>query len=103
LHASKRRIVQQDKPKKLLVGLDQGFRQFLSLFYLPHMEYEGYWFSDEKNEKKNIADFYVLGLFMTKNMISAKKKNLYVTHQGRCRCHRSQKFVPHLLPPLYEL
>jgi hypothetical protein len=28
------------------------------------------WFSDEKNEKKIIADFHVLGLFMTKNMIS---------------------------------
>jgi hypothetical protein len=30
-----------------------------------------YWFCVEKNEKKNIADFHVLGLFMAKNMISA--------------------------------
>jgi hypothetical protein len=33
------------------------------------MEYEGvYWFSGEKNEKKTIADFHVLGLLWLKNM-----------------------------------
>jgi hypothetical protein len=46
-----------------------------------------------------IADFHVLVLFMVKNMIWAIKKFPSVTR----RCRRSQKFVPHLQHPPYEL
>jgi hypothetical protein len=54
-----------------------------------------YWFSVEKNEKKNIADFHVLGLFMT------EKHNLSETKISVCHAPlpMNAKFVPHLQPP----
>jgi hypothetical protein len=34
-----------------------------------------YWFSDEKNKKKIIADFHILGLLMTKKHDLSDKKH----------------------------
>jgi hypothetical protein len=44
--------------------------------------------SCRKNEKKTIADFHVLGLFMAKIHDLNEKKNPYVTRCGRCRRRR---------------
>jgi hypothetical protein len=53
------------------------------LFHLPHMEYEGsIGFVMRKNEKKIIANFHVLGLFL------AKKHDLsddFPSYTRRCR------------------
>jgi hypothetical protein len=45
-----------------------------SVFYLPHMEYEGSIGFVSRKRKIFIADFHVLGLFMAKKHDLSKKK-----------------------------
>jgi hypothetical protein len=75
-------------------------------FYLPHMEYEGsrYWFSVEKNEKKNSLIFTFWNFLWINNMIWAIKNFPSITRRcRRRRRRRSHKFVSHLQLPPYEL
>jgi hypothetical protein len=52
--------------------LGQGIVGAVSFFYLPHMEYEGS--IGFVSRKMNIADFHVLGFFMTKKHDLSEKK-----------------------------
>jgi hypothetical protein len=63
------------------------------------MEYEGSIGLVTGKMKKIIVDFHVLVLFMANKHDLTDKFFPFVTR--RCRCRRSQKFVPQ--PPPYKL
>jgi hypothetical protein len=66
---SKMKISKTTSWQPMAIFLDNFQRKMLksSVFYLPHMEYEGsIGFVMRKMKKKNIADFHVLGLFVGK-------------------------------------
>jgi hypothetical protein len=56
-----------------------------SIFYLPHMEYEGSIGFGMRKIKFFIVDFHVLGLYMAKKHDLSDKKISSVTRRYRCR------------------